>query len=180
VGDDTSIWFAQRVNGWIHVVDHYATNGQDAAHYVDILRRKPYNYAGHFLPHDAENRDWTAGKSRLETLKTLGLQGCKIVPRMAVDDGINAVRLLLPTCRFDSVKCAKGLDSLREYRREYDEKKHIFKPSPLHNWASHDADAFRYLACGLEPEAAIPTDIPRYSGRRRRGEAAMDGSGWAA
>ena len=57
----------------------------------------------------------------------------------------------------------------------------LFKPTPLHDWSSHDADAFRYLAVGLEPEAAVPPDIPRYSGRRRRGEAAFnDSSGWAA
>jgi phage terminase large subunit len=180
VGDDTSIWFAQRSGGWIHVIDHYATNGQPANHYVDVLRAKPYTYARHFLPHDAENREWTNGKSRLDTLKALGLQNCKVIPRMAVDDGINAVRLLLPTCRFDAEKCATGLESLRQYRREYDENKRVFKPSPLHDWTSHDADAFRYLATGLEPDAAIPPDIPRYAGRRRRGEAFDSDSGWAA
>jgi hypothetical protein len=180
VGDDTSIWFAQRSGGWIHIIDHYATNGQPASHYVDVCRARPYNYARHFLPHDVENREWTNGKSRLDTLKALGLKDCKVIPRMAVDDGINAVRLLMPTVRFDSEKCAAGLESLRQYRREYDENKRVFKPAPLHDWTSHDADAFRYLACGLEPEAAVPTDIPRYS-RRRRGEAAFnDDSGWAA
>lgn len=180
VGDDTSIWFAQRSGGWLHIIDHYATNGQDARHYVDVLRSKPYSYANHFLPHDADNREWTNGKSRLDTLKSLGLQNCKVIPRMAVDDGINAVRLLLPICRFDAEKCASGLESLRQYRREYDENKRVFKPAPLHDWTSHDADAFRYLACGLEPEAAVPPDIPRYSGRRRREAFTTDNSGWAA
>ena len=181
VGDDTAIWFAQRSGGWLHIIDHYATNGQPASHYVDVLRSKPYQYATHFLPHDADNREWTNGKSRLDSLKALGLQNCKIIPRIAVDDGINAVRLLLPTCRFDAEKCKSGLESLRQYRREFDENKRVFKPSPLHDWTSHDADAFRYLAVGLEPEAAVPADIPRYSGRRRRGEAAFtDSSGWAA
>lgn len=181
VGDDTSIWFAQRSGGWLHVIDHYATNGQPASHYVDVLRGKPYSYATHFLPHDADNREWTNGKSRLDTLKALGLNNLKVLPRMAVDDGINAVRLLLPTVRFDAENCKSGLESLRQYRREYDENKRMFKPTPLHNFASHDADAFRYLAVGLEPDAAIPSDIPRYSGRRRRGEAAFtDSSGWAA
>jgi hypothetical protein len=179
-GDDTSIWFAQRSGGWLHIIDHYATNGEPASHYVDILRAKPYTYANHFLPHDAANREWTNGKSRLDTLKTLGLKDCKIIPRMPVDDGINAVRLLLPLCRFDATNCASGLESMRQYRREYDENKRMFKPTPLHNWCSHDADAFRYLASGLEPEAAVPVDIPRYTGRRRRGEASDDSSGWAA
>ena len=180
IGDDTAIWFAQRSGGWLHIIDHYATNGQDASHYVDVLRAKPYTYANHFLPHDANNREWTNGKSRLDTLKALGLQGCKVIPKMPVDDGINAVRLLLPLCRFDAEKCEGGLESLRQYRREFDEGKRVFKPTPLHDWTSHDADAFRYLATGLEPEAAVPVDVPRYSGRRRRGGASDDSSGWAA
>jgi phage terminase large subunit len=168
VGDDTSIWFAQRSGGWLHIIDHYATNGQPASHYMDILRGKPYNYARHFLPHDADNREWSNGKSRLDTLKGLGLQNSSVLPRIAIDDGINAARLLLPICRFDREKCKSGIESLRHYRREYDENKRTFKPTPLHDWASHDADAFRYLAMGLEPEAAVPVDIPRYSGRRKR------------
>lgn len=181
VGDDTAIWFAQRSGGWLHIIDHYATNGQSASHFVDVLRGKPYSYARHFLPHDADNREWTNGKSRLDTLKSLGLQNLKVLPRMPVDDGINAVRLLLPLCRFDADKCNNGLESLRQYRREYDENKRVFKPAPLHDWTSHDADAFRYLAVGLEPEAAVPIDVPRYAGRRRRGDAAFsDDSGWAA
>lgn len=168
VGDDTSIWFAQRSGGWLHIIDHYATNGQDAAHYVDVLKRKPYRYAQHILPHDADNREWTNGKSRKDTLSTLGLENIKVLDRVAVDDGINAVRLLLPICRFDATNCAGGLKSLRQYRREYDETRETFKPTPRHDETSHDADAFRYLAMGLEPEAATPPDIPRYSGRRKR------------
>jgi hypothetical protein len=178
IGDDTSIWFAQRSGGWLHIIDHYATNGEDASHYVDVLKSKPYTYARHFLPHDADNREWSNGKSRLDTLKSLGLQHCQVLDRLPVDDGINAIRLLLPTVRFDAEKCRQGLESLRQYRREYDENKRTFKPTPLHDWASHDADAFRYLACGLEPEAAVPPDIPRYTRRRR--EYNDTSSGWAA
>lgn len=168
VGDDTAIWFVQRSGGWLHVIDHYATNGEPASHYVDVLKRRSYNYARHFLPHDADNREWSNGQSRLDTLKSLGLQNVAVLPRIAVDDGINAVRLILPMCRFDAEKCKAGLESLRQYRREYDEQKRTFKPTPLHDWASHDADAFRYLAMGLEPEAAVPPDIPKYSRQRWR------------
>jgi phage terminase large subunit len=180
VGDDTSLWFAQRSGGWLHVIDHYATNGQPASHYVDILKAKPYNYATIFLPHDADNREWSNGKSRLETLRNLKPDyNFVVLGRTPVDDGINAVRLMLPTTRFDAEKCRAGLESLRQYRREYDENKRTFKPTPLHDWSSHDADAFRYLAVGLEPEAAAPIDYPRYS-RRRKSSTSTGASGWAA
>jgi hypothetical protein len=181
VGDDTSIWFAQRSGGWLHIIDHYATNGQDASHYVDLLRRKPYQYANHILPHDA-NRvvGWFNKKKRLDSLKELGLTNIKVLPNLPVDDGINAVRMLLPTCRFDAEKCSGGLESLRQYRREFDENRRCFKKTPFDDWTNHDADAFRYLAVGLEPEAAIPTDIPRYSGGRRRREAFSEESAWTA
>lgn len=178
VGDDTSIWFAQRSAGWIHVIDHYATNGQAAAHYVDLLKSKPYTYAKHILPHDAESREWSHGQSRLDTLRQLGLRDLSVLSRVPVDDGINAARLLLPITRFDRDKCKSGLESLRQYRREYDENKRTFKPTPLHDWTSHDADAFRYLAMGLEPDAAVPPDIPKYSSRRKKGQTASDGDAW--
>lgn len=180
IGDDTSLWFAQRSGGWLHVIDHYATNGQPASHYVDLLRSKPYNYATIFLPHDADNREWANGKSRVETLRSLKPDyDWKVLGKVPVDDGINAVRLMLPNTRFDAEKCKGGLESLRQYRREYDENKRTFKPTPLHDWSSHDADAFRYLAVGLEPEAAGPIDYPKYS-RRRRTETSYGSSGWAA
>ncbi len=167
VGDDTSIWFCQRFGGWLHIIDHYATNGQPASHYVTLINSKPYNYAHHFLPHDADAREWGNGLKRIDTLRNLGLKQLHVLDRIPVDDGINAARIILPTCRFDN-KCKAGLESLRQYRRDYDEDKRCFKPTPLHDWTSHDADAFRYLAQGMKPEAAVPPDIPRYSQNRRR------------
>lgn len=179
IGDDTSIWFAQRVGGWLHVIDHYATNGEPASHYVETLNRKPYTYAGHILPHDADSREWGNGMKRIDTLRVLGLKSMKVLDRIPVDDGINAVRLILPTCRFDREKCKTALENLRQYRREYDEDKRVFKPTPLHDFSSHDADAMRYLACGLRPEAAVPPDIPAYS-KGRRDRAKHGNTSWMA
>ncbi len=49
----------------------------------------------------------------------------------------------------DKDKTTRGLESLRQYRREWDDKRKTFNPRPLHDWTSHAADAFRYLAMGL-------------------------------
>jgi hypothetical protein len=165
----------------MHIIDHYATNGEPASHYVDVLKRKPYTYAKHYLPHDAESREWVSGQRRIDVLRALGLQNLVVVPKVPVDDGINAVRGLMPTMRFDAKKCANGIESLRQYRREYDENKRCFKPTPLHDWTSHDADSLRYLCLGLEPEAA-PVQVPRYSQARRRQYAnqSMNTSAWTA
>ena len=93
-------------------------------------------------------RELGTGKSRLEVLTDAGLN-IRVAPRMGVDDGIQAVRRLLPRCWFNVPKVKQGLDALRNYRRDYDEKRKIFYERPLHDWSSHSADAFRYLAIGL-------------------------------
>lgn len=181
VSDDTSIAFAQRDAGWTNVIDHYATNGQDGAHYVKLLKSKPYIYAGHFMPHDADRVDgWVNATNRLDSLRTLGLTNLHVVDRTLEIEGINAVRLLLPSTRFDAEKCKGLIESLRNHRREYDEEKRAFKPTSIHDWTAHDAAAMRYLAQGLTPEAAIPPDIPRYSKKRWRHSQTTTESGWAA
>lgn len=172
IGDDTSLVFAQRIGGYIHIIDHYTNNGQPASHYVEwaMNRRdkdgRNYLLNSNILPHDAESREWTHGLTRVQVLRQLGLSGIRINPRIPVDDGIEAVRNLLPIMRFDRTRCAGLLKALRQYRRAYDEDRRMFKDSPLHDWTSHDADAMRALALGLEPESA-PIRVPRYSQTRR-------------
>lgn len=167
---DSAIWFAQRpAGGATHIIDHYSASGQDAAHYVGIVKNKPYSYAQHYFPHDIDRVDgWVNKTRRIETLKELGMVGIKVIDRTDVNDGINAVQLLLPQCRFDAQKCQSGLKSLRQYRREWDEDRGAFKKTPYDDWTADDADAFRMLAQGLEPEFVQPPDVPRYSGRRKR------------
>jgi hypothetical protein len=86
------------------------------------------------------------GVSRTETLAKLGLRAVEIVPQQDVADGINAVRLMLSKCWFDADKCERGIEALKQYRREWDGKRQVWRERPLHDWASHAADAFRYGA----------------------------------
>lgn len=146
--DSTAIWFAQQVGREIHIIDYYEAAGEGLAHYVKVLKDKPYLYADHLLPHDAAASELGTGTTRLETLRKLGLKG-HVLPQVRLDDGINGVRMLLPRCWFDAIKCQKGLDCLRWYQREWDEKSQDFRSRPLHDWSSHGADAFRYLAMGI-------------------------------
>lgn len=153
ISDSTAIWFAQVVGREIRIIDYYEASGADLGHYVRELKNKPYAYGGHFVPHDAQAKELGTGKSRLEVLDSLGLKSITVSPMHRVEDGINAVRLMIPRCWFDAKKCSRGIDALKLYRAEYDDKLQTLKPRPVHDWASHGADAFRYLAMTLDREA---------------------------
>ena len=149
MGDSTSIWVAQLVGTEIRLIDYYENHGVGLDHYVKWIKDNDYLKAEHILPHDVRVRELGTGKSRMEMLEESGLE-VKIAPRMGLDDGIQAVRRLLPRCWFNVPKVQIGLNCLRNYRRDYDEKRKIFYERPLHDWSSHGSDAFRYLAIGLD------------------------------
>ena len=148
MSDSTAIWVAQVVGKEIRLVDFYENHGQGLDTYVSWLRDNEWNDAVQLLPHDVVVRELGTGKSRQEVLEEAGLE-ITIVKKLPVADGIQAVRRLLPRCWFDK-NVKQGLDALRNYRRNYDEKRNVFFDSPLHDWCSHAADSFRYLAVGLD------------------------------
>ncbi len=150
IRDATAIWWAQTVGREIHIIDYYEASGADLGHYVREILNRPYTYAGHIVPHDAQAKELGTGKSRLEVLESLGLRNLSIAPMHRVEDGINAVRMMIPRCWIDKTKCERGIEALRLYRSEFDEKLKNFKPTPLHDWTSHAADAFRYLAMTID------------------------------
>lgn len=152
IGDSTSLWFVQCVGREVRVIDFYEASGVGLDHYAKVLNGKGYVYGEHLLPHDAEVKELGTGRSRIETMAALGIGRTRVVPKLSVDDGINAVRGLIPRCWFDAERCRDGLERLRQYRREYDDKMKTFKPRPLHDWTSHAADSFRYLAVGLKEQ----------------------------
>jgi phage terminase large subunit len=165
IGDSTAIWFAQQVGREIRIIDYYEASGADAAHYAGVLRDKPYRYGSHILPHDAEPKQLTSGKSMKETIEGLGIRETVVLGPERVEQGINAARLMLPMCWFDAHKCERGLEALRLYRYEWDDKLAMLKTRPVHDWTSHAADALRYLALGLNlaaPERAQRIVFPKH------------------
>jgi hypothetical protein len=154
IGDDTVVWFLQQSGGWINVIDFYANRGEGMAHYKSMLDKlagkRGYSYGVHYGPHDLEAKEWGTGKTRQEQASALGLD-FEIVTRVKIkDDGHNAVRAILPRCRIDSERCADGIEALRQYRREWDDKNRTFRDRPLHDWCSHPADGFQTLALGIQ------------------------------
>jgi len=151
VGDSTAIWFSQFHGPEVRIIDYYESSGVGLEHYARVLQEKGYVYGEHILPHDVRVKELGTGKSRLETLESLGVRPVTIVPQLMVDDGIQAVRSMLKNCWFDAERCERGIDALRQYHREYDDTGKVWRSRPAHDWASHGSDAFRYLAVGYRP-----------------------------
>lgn len=148
VSDSTAIWVCQAINKEYRIVDFVENHGQGLEWYVNWLKENRWHTAEHILPHDVEVRELGTGKSRKEMLESAGLD-ITVAPRMSVADGIQAVRRMLPMCWFNVPRVKQGLDCLRNYRRDYDEKRNVYFDKPLHDWSSHASDAFRYLAIGI-------------------------------
>jgi hypothetical protein len=152
--DDTTIIFFQIFKDEIRVIDSYSNNFQNLEFYAEILREKEYKYDTHFFPWDSKIKPMSSGKSTLDIAISLGMK-CEVVPSLSVLDGINFARKQFPNMYFDEENNAGLLKAIEAYQREYDEKKQVFKPSPLHNWASHYADAFRYMAISIKKHVAL-------------------------
>ncbi len=151
IGDSTSIWFTQNVGRAVHVIDYYEARGEGLPHYCKVLASKNYLYGEHNAPHDIEVRELGTGKSRREIAWDLGLN-FRVVPKLPIEDGIHAAQMLIPRLYFDREKCKYGLECLRQYHRAYNERTRSFRATPVHDYSSHAADAFRYLAVGLREE----------------------------
>jgi hypothetical protein len=146
-GDATAIWFAQRLGDRINLIDYYEQSGAGIPHYAKILRNeKPYNYVSHYWPHDGRAGDFSTGEVRRDVGESNGIRPIEIVKRGSIEDGIEAVRKILPRCYFDREKCASGIAALQAYAYKKDEERNEFSAKPLHNWASNGSDALRTMA----------------------------------
>ena len=171
VGDATAIWFSQSTRGGeVRLIDYHEASGEGLPYYAKLLKDKGYLYGKHYAPHDIAVRELGSGKSRLETAAALGLR-FEVTPRVhgmagvEIEEGINAARLLLARCWFDVVKTKPGLEALKHYRRDYNTRLNEFKATPVHDWASHAADAFRGLAVRHQtPKAKRPMEAMGFAG----------------
>lgn len=150
VNDATAIWFTQTAGRELHVIDYAEHIGDGLPQIAAALQAKPYLYGTHTGPHDIKVRELGSGKSRIETAAGLGLSFA-VAPGLPVQDGIEAGRSLLSRAWFDRDKTRRGRDALTNYRRQYDARRKVFSTTPLHDWASDGADAWRTLAVSYAP-----------------------------
>lgn len=173
IGDSTVIWFYQQPEGGrVRLIDVLEHNGVGVEWYIRKIKDRPYDYAEHLWPHDGDQSEFGTGQTRKKTAGEKNLK-VRILPRDAVDDGIQAVRKMLPLCEFNThpipwddetqeqacLRMSRALDAMRQYRKEWDEKLQRFSDRPLHDWTSHTADGFRYLAIGRR-------EFPKRRGRQ--------------
>jgi phage terminase large subunit len=160
IGDAMAVWFSQSTRGGeVRLIDYLEGSGEGFPYYARRLAEKGYVYGKHWAPHDIQVRELSSGRSRLEVAAAQGIR-FEVTPRLQhsvsgeVEEGIHALRMLFPRLWFDAVRCKDGLEALMHYRRDYNERLNEFKATPVHDWASHGADAAR----GLAVRHQIPRD----------------------
>lgn len=177
IGDSTAIWFLQQINGKVIAIDHYEAHSQPLSHYAKVLQDKPYRYSDHIAPHDANSRELGTGMTRAELAGNLGVE-FTVAARLPVDDGINAVRQLIPRMWFNEPKCGRGLECLRHYHKEYVDKTGDWATKPVHDWSSHSADALRTFAISTPLLTVEEYRQPDRYGSRERKRARQGGASW--
>lgn len=163
--DTTEIWFVQADGPWFNVIDYLSAANVGVEWYAKALQDKEYVYRSHTWPHDGAQKHFGAQDTRYDLGSRL-LKPAPIILRVGkIQDGISAVRAILPRCRFDMVRCARGLEGLRGYHHEYDEAGKRFLDNPAHTWHSNPADAFRTFATRAQgaEKGQRTTQAPRSS-----------------
>jgi hypothetical protein len=169
--DSTAFWFWQNTHhSGVQVIDFYEADGKDLDHYFTMFEARPYEYDTMWLPHDAVAKTLSTKKSTVEQFTEWvdDRWRVQVVPRLSVQHGIDATRKVLKQCYFDEARCHSGINALRHYKRRYNEVLKAFSDSPLHDWSSNAADAFRYLSLVVVDELndtveSEPSPLERYT-----------------
>lgn len=148
VRDSTCLIWFQTIGQVVRIIDCYDKNKEGLEHYVGVIDSKPYSMGKFIAPHDIKVKEFGTGMTRLEKARQLGIN-FTVAPDLSVMDGIEAVRSTLPKVWIDEEKCKPLIKALEGYRQEFDAKRRVYKPNPLHDQNSHYADAMRYLAISL-------------------------------
>ncbi len=158
--DATAIWFVQRVRNQVRLIDYHEERGKGLPHFINVIKSKPYVYSRHIGPHDTTKFEFGANNTIQELARQHGLV-FTIAPKLDVEDGIEAVRALLPRCVVNINTCATGVRALRHYHYESDaetqddDRKVTLATKPEHDWSSHGCDALRYLAVTPESQGIM-------------------------
>lgn len=174
LNDATAIWFAQTHRNSHRMIDYHEVSGLSIPDVVAEIRKRRYDYASFVLPHDANVRDLSSGRTRVQQFYSLGCRNVRVIPRVGSKmESINAARVLIASCHFDAEKCKLGIKALSNYKKKWDDKRQTFAESPLHDWASNGSDAFQQFAMGFRGDTGASTNDQH---KNRRGETVAESS----
>jgi len=169
--DATAIWFYQKTGlSEVRIIDYYENEGEGLPHYIKYINQLPYIYGVHYAPFDIKKHEFGSGKSIISQAKDLGVRFKPVTRKINRQDGIEQVRMFLPKCVFDREKCEVGLKCLKHYQKKWNDKMSVYLNEPQHDWSSHAADAFRYLALSYKEQDILHKKSGNYlkdSGRKQ-------------
>lgn len=178
IDDSMSIWFVQLTGREVRHIDYYESSGEGIRHYVKLLRgqldgferMREYVYGKHYAPHDIEVRELTTGVSRKDTARELGVELETVKRPVKKEDGIDAIRNLIPRSYYDQTRCKRGINALKGYRKKWNDKMMVYENEPVHDWTSHATDAEQTLALS-NPQVIDKTavHVPAWVQQRTRG-----------
>jgi len=150
LNDETVILFSQLINQQPYLIDEYANKDEGIIFYSDILKSKPYvgNYGKIIFPHDINVRDYSTGRTRLETFQREGWSNILVLPKLSFQDSIEAARQFIDISIFDT-ELTGTLLAIQNYRKKYDRTLGVFLSTDVHDIHSNYAAALRYMAQGL-------------------------------
>jgi hypothetical protein len=172
--DSTAILFYQKRGNEVLFIDYYENRGYNLAHYIEVLKSKGYDYGKHFIPHDGKNHNAT-GTTYQQVARGLGIEMTVLKKETSVIEGIERVRGIFPRIFIDKEKCAYFVKCLLQYHAEFNEKDHIFKNYPKHDWSSHAADALRYMSMVINEIGEAPTQTLEEWRERKRKQSGYGG-----
>jgi hypothetical protein len=148
VGDAMALTFKQQLGAEERIIDYYENSGEGFEHYARVLNSKSYIYGQHFFPHDGDQRSLgMVAKTKKEWAEEAGIKPVTIVPRIATEAaGIEASRALLPSVWIDEERCARLIQCLDNYRKEWDDKLGTWKATARHDEFSHGYKSFETAA----------------------------------
>ena len=166
LNDSMAICFWQDVGLERRLIDYYENNGEGFGHYARILNEKGYNYSRHYMPHDAGHRMLNVeATTRQQEAEAAGIKPITVLKRISSEqDGIEASRRFLPNVYIDEERCSRLINCLDNYRKEWDDKRGVYKDRPLHDEFSHGYKSFESAAIRPAPQQRKPIDM----GRRAR------------
>jgi len=149
MNDRMVLGFWQEYNGEHRCIDEYTNSGEGLSHYVNVMFDKPYRIKRVYGPHDLKVRELTSGQSRKKRLHDLGVRNLRVLPKISVSNGIEAVRKMMDSLWIDPEKCPYLIGCFKNYSKEWDDVRGCWKDKPLHNDWSNGADCIRYRAVSL-------------------------------